>query len=206
MTRVSPALSLLLASLAGCAILTTTPQGPQDKKKPAAAAHPDPQRLMADMMRKARPGRPHRALAALAGDWTFSIRMRMGPDAPWTQTTGKAGFRSVLGGRYLLEETAFEMMGMQFEGLQILGYDNLTQEYTALWMDTLSTWWVEARGRATDEHTIEYRGKMRDVITPQGRPYRMVVKYGQDSYEVSMFDTIDGKEVNVMVVEGRRAD
>ncbi len=38
-------------------------------------------------------------------------------------------------------------MGMPMEGLLLLGYDNISEEYWSIWMDNFSTWPAIARGK-----------------------------------------------------------
>jgi hypothetical protein len=45
----------------------------------------------------------------------------------------------ILGGRYLQETMSSSVMGMPFEGMGLLGYDNLRKQYTGVWLDNMST-------------------------------------------------------------------
>jgi hypothetical protein len=120
------------------------------------------------------------------------------------ETDGESESKPILGGRYLMETDKFEMMGMPFEGLSIVGYDNLTGEYTSFWADTMSTWWVTATGKRVDEHRTEMTGTMRDIAG--ARQYRMVsIEKGPDEYDAEMYDTIPGQgEVLVMSFTAKR--
>jgi hypothetical protein len=160
--------------------------------------------MMAEMEKLARLGPQHEKLGAMAGDWEYQFRFRMGPDAPWMESQGRSKVRKVLGGRYVLEETEMEMMGMPMQGMQLLGFDNLKQEYVSLWADTWSTWWVSSRGKERQDGKIETSGTMVDVAGE--RPFRMLIEHRPDGSTYSeMFDTIHGAgELKVMEMTARK--
>lgn len=168
------------------------------------------QAIMMQMMEKAQPGPEHKKLQALAGEWTTEIKMRMGgPDSPWENHTGHSKIQSALGGRYLIEKFTAElgMMG-KMEGLLILSYNNLTEEYESIWMDNMSTWPQCASGGINEEGATELKGKMRDVITPEGRPYRHVTHpVDENHYFTKMYDTIPPTgDIQVMEIEYTRIE
>ncbi|MCY2958625.1 MAG: DUF1579 family protein [Planctomycetota bacterium] len=193
--------ALALAALPAC---SSTRSGADPKHssgaRPAAMSEEE---AMAKMMAMAAPGPAHAELMSHAGTWLVDYQYRMGPDAPWQPMQGTVTSKPVLGGRYLMEEHAMEMMGMPMQGLLFLGYDNSTKEYTSLWMDTSSTWWVEARGGKSAEGTVSMSGTMKDIAGE--RPYRMKSWGRPDgSMESEMYDTIGGQEVLVMTMKSRR--
>jgi hypothetical protein len=170
-----------------------------------AAAQPmSEEEVMAKTMALATPSEPHRRLQAAAGEWEQQYRMRWDPAGDWQETKGTSTARTLLDGRYLMEELQFEVMGMPMKGVHILGYDNRTQEYTTLWMDTMSTWWVSQRGKETADGTLELRGKMVDVAGE--RPFRSVIRHLPDgSVTTEMYDTIPlHGEVQVMSIVAKK--
>jgi len=197
-----PALSAI--ALVGAAVLATAAAlRPQDEAAPAAPPGMDPA-LMEKMASLATPGEPHRDLGKMAGRWEQELRMRMGPDMPWMDVKSASEAKPLLGGRYIMETVRFEMMGMPVEGINILGFDNLKQEYTSMWADTMGTWWVTARGRKDASGKIDMKGTMIDVAGE--RPFRMVIQSkGDDLVESEMYDTIPpAGEVKVMSIVSKR--
>lgn len=87
--------------------------------------------MMADMMKLAMPGKEHAELMKGAGQWENTMRMRMGPDAPWMDVKGTMKASSMLD-RYLLQESEFNFMGMPMKGVNIIGFDNSTGEFTSM--------------------------------------------------------------------------
>jgi hypothetical protein len=154
-------------------------------------------------MELAMPGPEHQALAKLEGTWDQTFKMRFAPDQPWQEATGTAVAKPILGGRYIQEDVKFTAMGMPMEGMNILGYDKLTGEYTSSWADSMSTWWSNSRGKKAADGTLTMTGTMTDVAGT--RPFKMIIKpHGDRASSAEMYDTIDGKEVLVMTIEGKK--
>lgn len=198
-----PSLKLSLSAVAlvgGTVLVTAAALRPQDKK----AEGGPPEFDFAKMMELATPGEPHKELAKLAGTWDLEFKYRMGPDAEWMAFKGTSEVKPLLDGRYMMETSKFEMMGMPSEGINILGYDNMKQEYTSLWADTWSTWWITSRGKEGADGTLDMEGTMIDVAGE--RPFRMAIHHkGDDLHEVEMYDTIPpAGEVKVMTITSKR--
>lgn len=154
-------------------------------------------------LRLATPGPEHAALAKAVGHWENSFRMHWAPDQPWVETTGTGDITSMLGGRYIMEHVAFDMMGTPMTGMSITGYDKHTGEYTSLWADSMSTWWTSSRGTMAADGTITFKGTMTDVSGT--RPFRMVFKSNGETSHMEMYDTIAPLgEVLVMTMDGRK--
>ncbi len=178
---------------------TTAPSHPNASRSGTGetAAMMSEEEAMARMMELATPGPEHAELAAHAGTWTVQYKYRWSPDAPWESAAGSVTSKPVLGGRYLMEEHSMEMMGMPMQGLLFLGFDKQSGEYTSLWMDSNSTWWVEARGKESPDGVTNLTGTMKDIAGE--RPYRMKTWTKADgTVENEMYDTIGGREVLVM--------
>lgn len=201
----------ILLLLAGLAVVSLSFQEPAATQEPATPQNPadmDPMELMAAMMAIGQPGEPHKELMAMTGNWDTKIKMKMAPDAPWEEYTGTSKIQKALGGRYIIEKFSAElgMMG-KFDGLLIMGYNNLTEEYESIWMDNFSTSPTMAAGDINESGTMIMKGLMKDLITPEGRPYRHeTTPKGKDYQLMQMFDTIPPVgDVMVMEIEYTRA-
>ena len=80
-------------------------------------------------MKAGQPGEHHEHLGALIGQWNTHIKWRVTADAPWTESTGTAEFKWVMGGRYIVEKTESSMGEQKFEGMGILGYENTAKKH-----------------------------------------------------------------------------
>lgn len=195
-------LSLAAVGLvAGTALVTAAALRPQD---PGEGMPPMDPEMMQKMMALATPGEAHAELAKLEGAWEQEYKFRWSPDSEWMSAKGTSEAKTLLGGRYVLETVKFEMMGMPIEGLHLLGYDQMKGEYISLWADSMSTWWVTARGKENADGVIEMKGTMVDVAGE--RPYRMLIQpKGDDLVESQMFDTIPpAGETEVMKIVSKR--
>jgi len=200
LTRAGAA-ALLLCVATACSSTSSTTRQPDA----SPTTHPpmSEQEMMARMQELGSPGPHHKELMQQAGQWAVHYKFRMSPNAPWMETTGTSSSKPVLGGRYLMEEHRFDMMGMPMEGWLFIGYDNESGEYISLWMDTSSTWWSESRGTEAADGSIQMTGTIKDAAGK--RPYRMRIVHESDGSILSeMYDTIDGNEVLVMTMTSRR--
>jgi hypothetical protein len=125
----------------------------------------DMQAMMEAYRKLAIPGAPHALLAGLAGSWTTRTRAWMEPGTPPTETTGTCEQKMLLGGRYLQQEYAGDMMGDQFTGINLIGYDNHTKKYVSVWYDSMSTGIVCFEGTAiADGKTITQETSYDDPV------------------------------------------
>jgi hypothetical protein len=99
----------------------------------------DMQEMMGAYKKLATPGAPHKLLASLAGSWITKSKAWMNPDEPPMEGSGACEQKMLLGGRYLQQVYTGEMMGEQFTGINLLGYDNHTGKYVSTWIDSMST-------------------------------------------------------------------
>jgi hypothetical protein len=136
-----------------CATLTLVAQD----KKDAGAPPPE---VLARMM----PGPMHKKLEPLIGSWTATGKWRMAPDAPWQEFTSTAERKWILDGRFIEERVKSEMMGQPFEGIGLIGYDNVRQEFTMVWLDNMGTGTWVSTGKA-DGSKFTFEGTTSDPMT-----------------------------------------
>ena len=106
---------------------------------PAAAPAQDGNAEMEAWIKAATPGAAHAELAAMEGMWTYTSKMWMDPTADPMESRGTSKKHMLLGGRFLAEESDGNMMGMAFNGMGITGYNNVTNQYEAYWIDSMGT-------------------------------------------------------------------
>ena len=157
--------------------------------------------VMAMMMEMNMPGEPHAMFEGMAGVYDVEMEYWMQPGAETGTMSASSNIATILGGRYVMERFQGEFMGQPFEGLHIMGYDNLKEEYFSLWMDNMSTHCSQQSGNVDESGALRMSGMMYDAISPDGRPYRSVTSMNEDgSQRMEMYDTLpDGTEWMVMV-------
>ncbi|MDD9899389.1 MAG: DUF1579 domain-containing protein, partial [Alphaproteobacteria bacterium] len=73
----------------------------------------------------------------------YTVSFKMSPDAPAQESTGTSENKWVLGGRYVKQKVSgmMDMHGqsMQFEGIGLMGHDNVKGKYNSVWIDNMST-------------------------------------------------------------------
>ena len=147
------------------------------------------------------PGKEHQMLAKQTGDWNYDLQLWMDPAAPPVTAKGTATFEMILGGRYQLSKQSSEMMGMIFNGINIIGYDNAKKVFLDTWIDNMGTGMMYAEG-TYDEVTkiVTYKGKSVDPMSGKDEEFRQTIKYVDDNnciLEMFMMGK-DGKEFKSM--------
>jgi hypothetical protein len=151
------------------------------------------------------PGKAHEMMAKNIGEWKTETRFWMGEGEP-TVSEGKSVNEMILGGRYLQSKYSGTAWGMQVEGMMLIGYDNITNEYTSIWIDNLGTGTAVAKGKMDEAaNTINWNGTMVEPSTKQEMKYKEMTKFIDDNhYTTEMFIEQDGKEVKIMEINFSR--
>lgn len=165
--------------------------------------------MMSMMMEMGAPGPQHADMANTLGSWNVEMKSWMSADQPEPGVTqAYANREMILGGRHLVEDYSSDFMGMPFEGRLTQGYDNLREEYWAIWIDNLSTKSYQVVGQRNEAGELHLDGMIHDMLTPDGRPSRMVISpVNNGVYTMMMFDTLpDGGEWKTMELIYTRAN
>ncbi len=153
------------------------------------------------------PSDGHKMLGESTGEWNVKTTFWMYAGAEPTVEEGKANYELILGGRYLLMKQTGVSMGMPFEGMGIMGYDNAKQEYFSTWVDNMSTGIAMSKGKYNEEtNSIEMTGSMYDPMTKKDVDYRIVSSFiDENSHKMEMYSkTPDGTEYKSFVMEYTR--
>jgi Protein of unknown function (DUF1579) len=133
---------------------------PMDAKK---------QEMMKKYQAAATPGEPHKMLAGIAGQWRTESKMWETANAKPETSKGVANFKMILGGRWLQQDFQGTAMGQSFEGLGLLGYDNIKKKYVSQWYDSMSTGTMKAEGDYdTKSKTLKDKGSMSCPMSASG--------------------------------------
>ena len=176
-----------------------------------AAAQPDAAMAakMEEMKKLGAPGENYKALEALVGKWKTSVKWWMSADGQPEVSEGTSDNQWILGGRFVQETFKGTSMGQPFEGIGILGYDNIRAEYSALWLDNMATGIMVGAGQY-DAATLTF-SKTSTMSCPmtgeKNRTMRSVCKIvDKDHYTLEMFmNDKDGKEFKGMEISYERA-
>ena len=147
-------------------------------------------------------------LNVFEGRWEETVTFWFEPGgAPNTSPCSSVG-EWIMGGRFLVQTHRCEMMGQEYEGLGITGFDNHRQEYVTVWLDNLTTSMMVTRGTFDPTTaTITMTGTAEDFIGGRNDvPVRTVTRINEDGSSVFEMYTqhTDGKEFKSLEVSARR--
>jgi len=126
-------LSIVVASQAG-----DESKEKQESVKQKASEH-DHDAMMEKWKEFSTPNENHKVLDTLVGDWDYTIKWWMSPDAKPEESKGTSGIEWIMGGRFIEQTVEGTSMGQPFEGMGIMGYDNEKKQYQSVWIDNMGT-------------------------------------------------------------------
>ena len=172
------------------------------------------QKMMAQMMELAKTNENHKLLASLDGNWDYTTKMWMDPNAKPQESKGTAVRKSILDGRYVAMDVTGKMqmpgpdgktMDMTFKGHSMEGYDNVKKKFIGAWMDNMGTGIVMSEGdydAATK--TFTYTGEM-EMMPGMKQKFREVLKLTDKSHmSFEWYEDRGGKEVKTMEINYTR--
>lgn len=146
------------------------------------------------------PGENHKALAKDVGSWKTEMSSFMEPGKPPVKSTGTAEVTLIMGGRYQQSVYRGEMMGMPFEGISVVGYDNSKKAFVNSWIDNMGTGMMYMEGKWDKSgKTVTYTGTCVNPQTGKDMKVRQVITFeSEKSQYMEMFMTENGKETKSM--------
>src|SRR3990172_402996 len=152
------------------------------------------------------PGETHKMLANSVGDWTAKITHWMMPGVETTVSEGTSTVEMILGGRYQKEVNRGNMMGMEFEGISMVAFDNASKEFISTWIDNMGTGVMISKGKYNEEtKKVEMKGTYVDPMTGNEEPFRQTLEVvDNDHHLFEMFMYYEGQEFKTLVVESTR--
>jgi len=152
------------------------------------------------------PGPMHELLSKGTGEWTSNIKMWMDPSQPPTESSGVTEIKSILGGRYFEGIHTSDFNGMEMQGRELSGYDNVKKKFFSTWVDNFGTGIMNMEG-TYDEGTkmFTYTGTSVDPMTGEDVPVRETIKRIDDDHShMEMFMTDKGEEFKTMEINFTR--
>ena len=162
------------------------------QEKKGAKKMPSQEEMMKRWQEAMTPGDAHKKLEAMVGTWDAEVKSWMGgPGSEPTISKATSQTKLVLGGRYLMEEVAGDMMGQPFSGVGYTGYDNMNKKYVSFWIDNMGTGMSTMDGTCDKEGKImTLWGKMDDPMTgKKGNKVKYVTKIiDNDTHVFEVYD------------------
>lgn len=98
----------------------------------------------------ASPGEYHETLEPMIGDWDLTFRVWTTAEGEPMESRGSAESSWILDKRFVRTVYRGELLGRDFEGQQVLGYDNQAGRFVATWRDSLGTYTLVFEGNCDD--------------------------------------------------------
>ncbi len=170
---------------------------------------PGQEEIMKKWMEVATPAEGHKKLDDLAGTWDVEMTTwGQGPESAPAVSRGSEVNSWVLGGRFLRQELKGEMMGMPFEGVGYIGYDNYNKKYIEFWIDNSSTQMSTMSGGVDHAGKVfTFYGTMDEWMTGEnGKPFKYVTRIlSKDKYTFEIHDlSVDGPNTKIMEMVSTR--
>ena len=157
----------------------------------------------------ATPGEMQKMLAKSDGNWIGETKMWMESGSQPMMSKSEAANKMVFDGRYQMSTHKGDMMGMPFEGISIVGYDNSKKKFVSSWIDNMGTGIMNMEGTwNASNKSIEFKGKMTDPSRPgKDCNVREIFTFIDDNTQkMEMFgsDHKTGKEFKTMEINYTR--
>jgi hypothetical protein len=155
------------------------------------------------MMAYGKIGPMQQMLASWNGTWTSETTWWEYEGSTPQKSAGTAVNAMVLGGRYQTTKHDGNMMGMPFEGMGTMGYDNATKQFVSTWMDNWGTGIMTMTGPWDEAtKTMTLTGTMPDICRP-GKTCTLREKFkiiDDNTQKMEMYgpDPKTGKEFKTM--------
>lgn len=165
-------------------------------EEPAPAQPMDSATVAKAWMAYATPGDMHKMLADEEGKWNCDMTFWMTPDGPPEKYTTGCEVKMILGGRYQQSTYSGDMMGMPFEGIATVAYNNTTNQFTSTWIDNMGTGMMILKGTYNgNTRTTTLEGTTMDPITKTEKQVREIYDIvDENTRKMQMFETPKGGE------------
>ncbi|HLA56175.1 MAG TPA: DUF1579 domain-containing protein [Flavobacterium sp.] len=152
----------------------------------------------------ATPGPAHKMLAMDNGTWDEESTMWMSAnDTKPTKAKMVGTSKMILGGRYQEMRHTGNFMGMPFEGIGTMGYDNASKKLVSSWVDNMGTGIMYMSGAYDGtSKKMELSGDCTDPMTGKTKSVRETYEIIDDNTrKMEMYETSGGqKEFKTMEI------
>lgn len=150
------------------------------------------------------PGKEHKLIASWDGIWSGTVDMWVSPGAPVSTSSVESGNKMIFGGRYQQSTLKGNIMGMKFEGMGLLGFDNEKKEFISIWVDNMGTGVLQTTGKWDDAtKSITFIGKSLDPGTKKEIDFKEIFKVVDNNHQImEMYGPgPDGNEFKTMEIK-----
>ena len=175
----------------------------------ANEAMPDSATMMKNWQTYMTPGDVHKMMESWSGTWDGDVTMWHAPGAPPEKSKSTSQNKMVMGGRYQVSNHKGNMMGMPFEGMSTVAYDNAKKVFINTWIDNMGSGMMVMEGPWDEaSKTMTLKGKVIDPGAGNNKEMeiRETFKIIDDNTQMmEMFSQgPDGKEFKMMEIKYTR--
>ncbi len=148
------------------------------------------------------PGEQHQWLSQFDGKWVGEVKMWMDPSQPPSVSKMKTINEMVMNGLFQKSTHTGMMMGMEFNGEGLVGFDNVKKVFNSTWIDNMTSSISVMNGTlSNDNKTLTMNGTMTDAMTGKDLDIKQVLTLlDKDKHIFEMFMVMDGKEIKTMEI------
>ena len=164
---------------------------------------------MMEAMKLMAPSEGHRKLDALIGNFKAKTTMWMDAAAAPQVSEATSENKWILDGRFVQQTFKGEFMGKPFEGMGIIGYDNVGKEYISIWLDSIATGVMKSTGQYDEAtKTFSEEGTFSCPLTGKKdnahKAVTQVVDANHHTFEMWHDDVKTGKNYKAMEISYER--
>lgn len=120
-------------------------------------------------------GKAHKALKHINGQYMHKIKWWGNAGATPIEAEARAETTWLVNSGVFMQKLSVTWMDIPFKAVVMVGYDNLAEQYTAVWMDSLASRTIFSTGKLDgDGKTIILHGEYVDAISHQPVKVRTV--------------------------------
>ena len=119
---------------------------PMAAVEPVIAAKPTKEQRAE--LKASKPGKFHKDLRQLTGEWSIQIEIDGGQSAPLQTFTGTSRNEWIMGKRFVRMQYKTRSSGRKIQGESVIGYDNVKQQYTGVSISNISSGIASFTGQA----------------------------------------------------------
>ena len=184
-------------------------QAPNLLAEDAPVGMPPMDEKMVEAMKLMAPGENHAKLAQFIGKFKATTTMWMDAASAPQISEGISESKWILGGRFVQQTFTGQFMGKPFEGMGIIGYDNVAKEYNSIWLDSVSTGIMKATAKYDDATKVfSEEGSFSCPLTGRKdnayKSVTTVVDADHYTYEMWHDDVKTGKNYKAMAISYER--
>ena len=151
----------------------------------------------------------------MVGEWTYVDKFWMSPNTPPSMSTGTTTTKAIMGGRYFISEHKGVMsmpgpdgklMNLNFDGMEMDGYDNMQQKFVSTWLDNFGTGIMHFEGTYNPTaKSITYVSEEEMMPGVKTKVREVVILTDPDHRHMEYFEDQGGHEMEAMEVSYTRA-